>query len=416
MLSALMKLARHIQRSRALMRREALILLGLSFCLHVSFVASVCGLGLLAAPWFACELFAFLLVGMGASKAVRRHRGWFVAGALFLGLQLLILTGVTFAWIGLSTSAPLQGAAAAHDVVAIRPLLVFVSALVAALGVSIPLTFVPHHLLAGRMSALQALADGLRDARRIGFAKLYQMVLLTQLVQLTPYFVMAVLVTWIWGRQAIPFGVLVLFPLQAVLLPFSQGVIASVFTQLSKEPNQQSVPAARWSDVFALALPILLCLLSVASLLRPAPLPNEPRYDGVPVFSSQVDGPTYISRDGDLQVALKRGSVYLETSDGGGAGKSGRSVRSFNLEERADTYVAKLQTDKGPRALHFDRAGVRLDDGLSDRLAGHVPEWFFILLMVAMVLSTWAVYTRRSSAVLYLLIAYDIALAAIALG
>ncbi len=407
-----MKITHHIRQSHELLRSEFWLFAGLSTCLHVSFIASVCALGLIAGPWFACELIAFQLLGLGGMKRIERDRGWLVAGLLFLGLQMLILTGVVFAWIGLSTSAPLEGAVVANDAVAVRPLLVFVSTLIVSLGVTIPLTFVPHHLLSRKVGALQALGDGLRDVTRLGFVKVYRLVLLTQLFQLTPFLLMALFVTWIWGREAIPLGVLVLSPVQIVLLPFAQGVVSSVYVELSAEQQAAGQPA-RWLDVLALALPVVLCLLSVLSLLRPAPLTDEARFDGAEVFNSATDGNQFRAQGSDLAIRLANGSVYLETSDGGGAGRVGTGVRAMQIEERFDAFVAKLETDSGARALHFDRAGVRLDDSLSDRLAGHVPEWFFLLIMAAMLMSTWAVYRRKSTPILFFLVLCDLLVATI---
>ena len=396
-----------------ILRREVFLVVGLSVCLHISFVASVCGVGLLAGPWFACELIAFQLFALRCTPGIERDRGWFVAAGLFFGLQLLILTGVVFAWIGLSTSAPLEGAEVAHDAIAVRPLLVFVSALLVSLGATIPLTFVPHHLLSRKVGALQALGDGLRDVSEMGFFAVYRLVLVTQLIQLVPFLLMALFVTWSWGREAIPKGVLLVLPLQLVLLPLAQGVVSSVYAQRFGERIEFNEPA-RLLDAVTLALPVLLCLLSVLSLMQPAPLPGEARFDGAHVFDSSRDGSTYLVPGTDLAVSLRNGTLWLEVSDGGGAGYIAENVRSMKIEERQAALVAKLDTADGRRALHFDRAGIRLDDSLSDRLAGHVPEWFFFLLMLAMVASTWAVHRRKSRVVLASLVFYDLFVVVIA--
>lgn len=78
--------------SLALLRQRPWAIGALGLALHVSSGAVVCGFGIVAAPWFACELLA-LLMSTGLGAPLTRSSAWLWAGLVQM-VAIVVLSSV----------------------------------------------------------------------------------------------------------------------------------------------------------------------------------------------------------------------------------------------------------------------------------------------------------------------------------
>jgi hypothetical protein len=131
-----------------------------------------------------------------------------------------------------------------------------------------------------------------------------------------------------------------------------------------------------------LIAPALATLLVAGSLVRPSQ-PRAGRASGGRVIAqAELEGREqrnlYLPGT-SLEVHAGPRSLSVVAGDGGGAGRiprpgGARFDRVRVLQDR-DAYAIELQDGSHHWVTWIDRAGVRLDDGLADRLGDHLSPW-----------------------------------------
>lgn len=420
-----------LRESVRLFRRRPWATLGLGGALLTSLAAVCCGLGIFAAPWFLCELFA-LQIGIGRDDAdpehpsharapegvlrPRRTTAWFAAAGVQMAavtvlgaiavLSLLAL-GPDVMLGGISLGAP----AGTEQLLKSLGVLLLASSLV--IAVSVHFEHAPAILIDRGGGLHAALLESARLVSETGALRTWLTNLVAHAVQMVPG-----LVAIAFAASNASLGVtlrfgLVLLPVIALGLALGQGMVVSSYLHLRDQvTDPAAVPpeaAPSKSGTFVWSL-LLLCILSgpllvIVALAKPTapaqlPLPEDARV----VFSASApekQRQLYLPESA-LSVVLGPDSVALVASDGGGVGtlpiprapvKSVRAARPHRLpadirqNTPADsTFVVEVTLRDGRRfSSWIDEAGVRLDDSLYRRLSALLPGWAALALAACLV-------------------------------
>jgi hypothetical protein len=401
--------------SWALLKKRPIATFSVSVALLTSLFAVCCGLGVLTAPWFMCELFA-LQIGVGIDEAPAPRSGaWLWAGLLQL-IAVLVLCSLAFlTLLGLGPDVLLGGAMEGQQT-ANAQLTETLGLLFFAGGVAIALIVFFEHapaILIDRGGTLSgALLESARLVAESGPARTWLTSATAHGLQLAPALTAVVLAishgtlasTVLWG--------VLLFPWLALAIALGQGMVVSSYLALRHDVVFASRPiplldrgertAPIWFGLLALVLSGPLAVSG--SLLKPAPVAAGVLPIGATIVYTQRAEPElrelYLP-DSALRVALGSDTVRVLASDGGGAGslplRTGRieRVRIARAEApRASgvphirgelAYAIEVTPTAGPTLLTWiDDAGVRLDDSLARRFAHRVPPWLSILLMLCL--------------------------------
>lgn len=382
----------------SLMRRPAAAL-ALGLALITSSFAVFCGLGLVAAPWFSCELLAMQL-GLGTGSSPARGRSWLFAGAIQL-LGAVVLGAVTaLAFLAFEADTMLDHGPPRDAV--LGGLLSLLAAATLALPLSIHFEHAPALLLDRGVDVASALLESARLVSESGAGRTFLTTLVARGVQLAP----ALAAFAFAGSRdtlgsAMLWGV-ALMPPVALGLALGQGMVVASY--LAVRPHAIPPPSAlsaRPSRTLTLVLGGLLAgvlagpLTVSVALLRPSslqPAPSAVAGDEVERIVSDTKPIERFVFDTALAVQVSTGRVRVVASDGGGAGTlplppglvrsvtiARVSAPAVSVSARlpgADSFALDVALDDGRTFRTFvDEAGVRLDDSLSSRLASLLPPW-----------------------------------------
>jgi hypothetical protein len=331
------------QNSVSLFRRRPWATLGLGVALLTSLAAVCCGLGIFAAPWFLCELFA-LQIALGTENdgpPPPRTSAWFAAA----GVQMVAVT-VLFAIASLSLLAlgpdvvlggiALRAPSSAELLVRVFGVLILASALV--LAVSVHFEHTPAILIDRGGGLHAAMLESARLVSETGALRTWLTSVVAHALQMAPGLLAVAFAassatlggTLRWGSA--------LLPVVALCLALGQGMVVSSYLNLRDsvtDPHAVPVEAApSKSGAFVWSL-LLMCVLSgpllvMAALAKPAPaaqqaLPADARVVlSLNLARSQTGAPEpprqlYLPGSA-LRLTIHPEAVAVTASDGGGVG------------------------------------------------------------------------------------------------
>ncbi|MFW6023527.1 MAG: hypothetical protein ACOC9O_02165, partial [Myxococcota bacterium] len=376
--------------------------------------AVCCGLGFVSAPWFACELSA-LVLATALGERVPRHRGWLAAGAVqtVAVLVLSAAVGAAVTWLDaemlLGSPRPIAGGNI--------PLLVLaLGGSAVALLYMVPYLYAPVLLIhrGGRLGGAM-----LESARRVGHGGLLAHLGLScasHLLQVAPPLLAAALALALADRAAVPVAVATSLPFMALTLPLGQGMIVSAYLERDRgSPSpREAIGRAPVGRTLALGLTIVglapavaLVLVAVAVMVRPSHARPGDAPLGELVAGGAIDHSPPASfpiPQSALEVRASTRHVAVVARDGGGAGAvplpSEATLERVRVVRVRDAYAVEVGSGDRSWVTWVDRAGVRLDDDLSARLADHLPPWglpWLVMVMAANGLALSHVLARLAS-------------------
>ncbi len=393
--------------STQLLRQRTALSLALGGAIVLGLVASFCIVGAVIAPWFWCELFALqlgnalLLSDQTTQVPLEKHGGWLGAGIVLLGAVVLTASVGWLVGLGLSTESLAVDMAASMAVPEVAWLLVPVSALTALAFVQ-PFLYAPLLLIERPMPVLSAMLESARVVRRAGVVRQLWLTLCAHVVQVAPLVIGSLAALALVGPESGSLWALLGLPFMALTIPLGQGMFVWSFSQqITREPR----PLARIRPaqlprkaVLAVALwcglvlsPLASFGMLGASLVRPSRIQSgalPASYERLGMLDPTSSSSSFVVPATALTIRAERRSVYVEASDGGGAGKlplqSRATVTRVNVGRSRDRYAIAIEQRGKHSVTYVDRAGVRLDDDLRARLVDRVSSLGLTIMALAL--------------------------------
>jgi hypothetical protein len=393
--------AEAFRRSWALFKLRPVATLSVSVALLASLFAVCCGLGIFAAPWFMCELFA-LQISSGTGRSTQRTPVWLWAALVQL-LAVLVLCSLAFlTLLALGPDVLLGGVAQVArptDARLIESLGLLFAAGGLALSLVVHFEHAPSILIDRGGGLLFALLESARLVAATGVVRSWTTSVVAHGLQLAPAVAVTVLAVSRGTLASTVFWGLVSLPGLALCLALGQGMVVSSYLAVRDavpDPAGLSTRALGGrSAVLWLSLLALLMAGPVAvsvALLRPARVEPGDFPSGTPLLELEAEATereVYLP-DTALRLALSQRAVTVLASDGGGAGTlplgnariaSVRVARGLPpnpdglpLEPAYAIEVRLASDDAAPRfTTWIDDAGVRLDDSLGHRFDQLLP-------------------------------------------
>jgi hypothetical protein len=395
----------NLRGALGLLGAHPVICLSLGAGITLSLLSLCCGIGVVMAPWLACELLAVQLATQ-LGEPIERIRSWLSAGIVLLGAVVLVASVGWLTLLGLGT----QPLGLIESGLGTRPpwtemrsggaWLSLASAVVALVFV-LPFLYTPHILLRTRATLGACVLESARLVARTPLAHLV-LSLAANAVQIGPVVVAAVVATWLQGSDSGPLFMVASLPLLSLSVPLGQAMIVHAYGErdhrLARLGRDRLAGRPPWSLVVLwsaiVAAPILAFGMVGASLARPSrvaegSLPGDAVLLDVIV---RVERPQRLAIEGTaLELAIDARHATVRASDGGGAGRlplrATDPIESVRVARRRDQIGIEL-TQAGLASTTFiDRAGVRLDDDLQTRLFDRVPEWAVISMLIGLLLT-----------------------------
>jgi hypothetical protein len=387
---------RALRSATALLVVHPVVALGLGGALLLSLGAVCCGLGLIAAPWFVCELMAMVL-GTARGRRISRHRGWLGAGFIQAAAVVVSTSAVVVSvtWLGtqlpVSPLAPLTTAGAGQGQV----LALVAGGSAVALVYMLPYLYAPLLLIEQGGSLGGALVHSASRVVRGGLGAHFLLSSASHFLQVLPPALAAGAVLAVGDPVILPLVVGLSLPAMALTIPMGQAMIVASYAE-RVPPDRPMVappvgrPLAVGFALVGLAPAVALLLIVAAVTVRPSmPSPGSaPLGDVVAggALGSQVS--TFPVPHTALEVHASRTHLSIHAGDGGGAGAlpqppDARFDRLRVIRVR-DAYAVEVGSDAMSYLTWIDRAGVRLDDDLPARLDDHLPRGGLVVLALAM--------------------------------
>jgi hypothetical protein len=382
--------------------------LSLGTGITLSLVSVCCGIGVVMAPWLACELLAVQLAAQ-LREPIERSRAWWLAGLVLFGAVALVASVGWLTLLGLGTQplglteASAGGARMPWlEVQSGGALLSAGSAIVSLLFV-LPFLYTPHILLRTRATLGASVLESARLVARTPLAHV-GLSLGANTVQVAPLLLAAFAATWLQGSDSGPTFMLLSLPLLSLSVPLGQAMIVVAYAEqahrMTRLGRDRLAGRPPWSVVLLwgalVAAPILAFGMVGVSLARPSRVAAGALPEAIEVIAvvERVRAPQRLALEGTaLELSIDRQRVVVRASDGGGAGKlplrSAAPIESLRVGRQRDRLGLELVQDGRSFTTFIDRAGVRLDDDLQSRLFDRVPEWA-VLAMLLGLLSTAA--------------------------
>jgi hypothetical protein len=405
-----------------LLRARPVMSLSLGAAVVLGLVASCCGVGALIAPFFLCELLALQLGHAlpGKEGPPARHGGWLAACVVLLGA--VVLTASVGWLVGLGLGTELLATDAVDRVASSLALpdsawlLVPVSAL-GALVFVLPYSYAPHLLIERPMPMIEAMVESARRVRSAGVLSQAALSVCAHALQVAPVVLGSAAAHALAGPELGSLWALFSLPLMVLTIPLGQGMITSSFAAQSGGerattlearalPPRARLALALW--VFLIVSPLVSFAMLGASLVRPARLSSGELPDRVETLAELTPSDGFSSRmlpGTALTVSARRRGVYVEASDGGGAGKlplrSRAPIDRVRVGRVRDRYAIAVEQGRRRSLTFVDRAGVRQDDGLRARLDDRLPAYalaFMIAGLLAITLVQLPVLARAGQA------------------
>lgn len=388
-----------LRASIALLRQRPLAIFAVGLALYLSTAAVVCGFGMVAAPWFACELLALLMsTGLG-TPLPRSPTAWLWAGMVQM-IAIIVLSSVASLAltslgvdVGRDVGQGLLGAQLAEG------LLVMVVAGGLVLSLTVCFEHAPAILIEHGGGFIPALLESSRLVSRHGLLRTWATSAVAHGMPMAAGLGLIVVLARRATLAASVGFLCLLMPLLVFALVLGQGMMVASYLHLraqvtdprrvSKESAPSKLGTASWAILLScVALgPVAVSL----ALLKPAPPRSQALAADLPVLLTvpAKGKPSALYVPGSaLRVQVATRSVHITGSDDGGAGaipgaynvKQVRVAQAHGvlpeLLRRApaeSTFGVEMTLADG-RVLTtwVDEAGVRLDDSLSRRFAARL--------------------------------------------
>lgn len=383
----------HLSESVAIYRRHPVVSSALGLSIVLSVCALCCGLGVIAIPWFGCELYAFQ-VAAGTGEKVTRKRAWLSAGLFILASATLVVVASAISALGVDFS----GEDAITDA---RRIGLSIAGVTLAMLFVVPFTYAPR-ILVDRGGTIGAAAlESARFFVRDSLSGHLALVVLAHFIQSAPLTIGAIIALALADASAIPFVLLSVTPFLAATVPIGQGVITAAWVARRHRLTDASArrPAGKtplWLSAFVSLVwisPGLSLALVIASLVSPSALVVvDVPPDGEALVSVDVDGARRIAiPDTALTIEIDDESAAIVASDGGGVGDlplgSDAQIAHVDVIRSRDQFTIDLTSEGLRRRVVIDRAGVRQDDDLRTRLTQRLPRWGLLVLALALLLT-----------------------------
>ena len=388
-----------LRTSWQILRRHPVVSAALGFAVVLSLASTVFGIGVLVTPWFVCEIFALQLAILTGEPTVRSG-AWVRAGllALFMVGMVAVATWLAVLAVGpdVSTADSAAGPLPWPDALERAGLIAAVTALT--VGFIAPFSYAPLILIerGGRIG--EAVLESAWLVRRGGLVRHWALAFLTHLLPLAPAIVLAVAVARTFERAATPVGVLLALPLLPLSIPLGQGLLSAAYVERRAE-----LPERRWARAegaapralrLVLIVVVLAPMVSVLSValgaLRPSP-PRSGEGAGELVTERAIEGgSTVFVRDTTIAVHVEGLSVEIRAGDGPVARFESpwrAPIERVRVTRRGDLYDVALASVGARWVVSVDRAGVRVDDSIGDRLRRRLPSWALPSIALAFALS-----------------------------
>jgi hypothetical protein len=385
--------------SLALFKRRPYTTSALGLALFTSLASVCCGFGVIAAPWFACELLA-LLLSSGLNRPLVRSSAWLWAGLVQMVAVVLLTSVASLALMSLGPSV-VPGATAYPDHGLLARAGQGLSVLAVAGGLVLSLTvyfeYTPAILIERGGGFMAALLESARLVSRSGTLRTSLCSGIAHGLPLTACVGTFLLIA---SRERLQSSValgLLLMPLLVFTLIVGQGMMVASYLHLRDEvtdPAHVRLEAAPSKSGAALWAGLLSCVMLgpvavMLALLKPA-LPRDQGLGPEPAVLLVLE-PRGAARERyipgtALLLRVTNSEVRVSASDGGGAGTitlPGGRVRAVRVaksppptEDEArpargeSTFAVETRLESGRTLTAWvDEAGVRLDDSIERRLS-----------------------------------------------
>lgn len=392
-----------LRGSLRLLRARPGAILSVATALLTSMFAVCCGMGVLAAPWFMCELFA-LQIGAATGATVARSSAWLAAGLVQM-LAVLVLCSLAFlTLLGLGPDVLLGGAmegSRTADARLIETLGLLFGAGGSAVALVVHFEYAPAILIDRGGSLAGALLESARLVDQSGPLRTWLTSVTAHGLQLAPPLAGLVLAISHGTLASTVWWSLLLLPLLALCVALGQGMVVTSYLALRErlvEPARVPKEVGRLSALIWFMLLVLVLLgplLATGSLFKPARVGQGALPESAHVIRTLTitaeERELYLP-DTALRLALSAQRVRVLASDGGGAGTLPLPPRKIErvrvARDRAPglrselAFAIEVQLQGGITLLSWiDDAGVRLDDSLSRRFAQRMPGLTALLLL-----------------------------------
>jgi len=386
-----------LRESARIFRQHPVVSTGLGAAFLLSSSAVCCGFGLVAAPWFFCELFA-LQLSIATGRRPDRTRAWLGAALFLLGAVILASGAAWIATLGMSTSPPVpldQPPPLINDV---RTAGLGATGAVLALIFIGPFLYAPLILIDRGGTIGTAVLESASLVAEDGILSHLWLSVSSHVIQIAPVLFAAAVVMVTLDRGIVVVAVATALPFVSATLPLGQGMIVSAWAERRHRVHVAERSARRTPFALRIAMAALLLapagafVLVLASLARPSaglparapagelvadirPAARETRQLQLPMTA--------------LSVSVSMDAVTVTASDQGGVGRLPRPedgpIHRLRIVRVRDSFAFELDTAGGRRVMWIDRAGARTDDDLQRRLACRVPPWGLLLIALVLV-------------------------------
>jgi hypothetical protein len=397
--------------------RRPVAMLSLGAALLSSLIAVCCGLGVFAAPWFMCELFA-VQIGSAAGESPRRTAAWYRAGFVQLSAVLVLLVLALLSLLALGPDIMHGGVeplSTSHQTRLLESLLCTMAAGACTLALTVHFQYAPALLIERGGTLLGALVESAGLVAEGGLLRSWWTSVIAHALPWSAIGCALAAQFAVAGSGRLTLLVLLAaLLLIALSIALGQGmIIASYLAQRAAEARPAAVlRASPRLSALSIALVALLVsgpLLVSTALLRPAPIARGELAAGAPVLLDvrpSVAARELYLPDSGLRLVLEPGRLQVVASDGGGAGAlpltkgafdanpriarvrvarafrpGQRSVRELSPGERGFTIEVQL-ADGRSFATSIDESGVRSDDSLKRRFELLLPRYSALLALL----------------------------------
>lgn len=395
-----------VSRSLAILRAHPVIGGALGSAIVLSICSMCTGVGLLAAPWFVCELLAVQLATEGRA-VVPRGRPWIVASGVVL-VMLLVAAGAGWLasfWFGpdwmIDPDEPLPWPDTLR-----RIGLVFGASTTAALFLA-PFVHAPLILLdrGGRLGG--ALVESASFVHSTGRARHFVISAGAQVLALSPALLAAMFFARTFERAATPFGMLAALPLMPVSIALGLGLVTAAYVEnaplLGDARRAQRLEPLPPAHRFVLGVVVLGPLAGLLMIGGSAFLPARPVRAAAPPGTEVavltpgpsgearvwVDGTSLEVRVHGRRLAVAAGAepvleIPVAWSE---------PLTLVRVVYVRDDYAIEARTTTEAWHVRVDRAGTRVDDSVRRRLESQIPGWVLAMFVAGFaVVAGWAIY------------------------
>lgn len=399
-----------LRESAGWIRQHPIILCALAGALVVSVGGVFCGFGVVAAPWFACELFAQQL-GIATGRTVPRTRAWVGAALFQVAAVIVVAFAAWVATVGFGGDMPV-GLSPAASTARVPTFVLAIAGGILAVLFMVPFLYSPLSLIDFGGTPADATLASIRLIVQEGFFPSVVLTVVSHVVQLAPVLIAATWVAVAGDVSDVPLAAALSIPFAVVTVALGQGMIVSTYvrgrsvlaTDTGAPVRSRPPRLLAFGLTSAGAAPLVALLLVGVSLAWPSrPRPGSAPPGGDALGEVEERGaPLFIAGTG-LGVSVVGGTVRIEGEAGSGVGaipapKTDRPVTRARVVRFGDSYAVEMVV--GPRDdCHRDQttpprrcqtrtyttwisaAGVRLDDDLQARFVERVPlPWLPALL------------------------------------